>query len=449
MRTIQTQAKVSAANWKLTTEPTNIPPGTYSLTLVIHEQPPNTEPPQSEQETAELIRGHIMPTFAELLTTYMRRIRASANNVAKEISNTRETVNKWRHNNSMPSKKSCSRIRNCAKFLRLTEQETNLFLKAAGCSEVYVDLPEAIFKKYIQALFVKLSKLNPPVMLLLTQTGWGEPPLRDALLVQAKNLYLPENVLHIQPPYSLSADANEYFSDLGEQCGFCDVENEYAFGRKLKKRLKENPADLFLLVSRLEQGVPSLRTELARMLRSLSDCYSHLHVILCGGEALENLKYQHGSSSLLNNAVDERWPELGRDEVYAWRDARFKGLPLDDALVDELLTISGGHPQLLNECLTLKKELPNLPLEDYPERLSQSQYARQAFTRLTQDDSLRQKVYELLQKKDLDNFTPFIGDNLLRKLYWENVLKVCETNRLCWRCEALRIAGQQILGQQP
>jgi hypothetical protein len=443
MKTIKTQAKINADGTLTAKIPMgNINMGTYSLMLVIHEQAPNTEPPQPV-----LITGEIMPTFAELLTKYMRRIRASANAVAEEIKVYRETVLKWKYGESKPSQKSCPQIQNCANFLRLTEQETNLFLKAAGCAQAYLDLPQTLFREYIQGLFARLSRKNPPVMLLLTQAGWGEPPLRDALLVQATKQYSPENVLHIQPPYSLGA--NEYFSDLGEQCRFDGVEDDIGFESALKKRLDDKPNPLFLLVSRFEQGEPSLREKLAGLLRSLSDesRYSQrLHIILCGGEALEKLKYEQGDLSLLNHATVEHWPEFGRDEVYALRDDRFKGLPLDDTLVDELLMISGGHPQLLNECLTLQQQQPNLPLEDYPEILSQSAHA--PFIPFTQDDSAKQQLSEYLQQQDLGKLTQPIYSNLLRQLYWKNALVVRGENwnkRLFWRCDAFVMAGKKIL----
>ncbi len=439
MKTIKTQAKISADGTLTAKIPTgHISIGTYSLSLVIHEQPPNTEPPQPVVITAE-----IMPTFAELLTKYMRRIRASGNALAEEIGSTRETVLKWMHGDSKPSQKSCPQIQKGANFLRLTEQESNLFLKAAGCAEPYLDLPQTLFREYIPGLFARLSRKNPPVMLLLTQAGWGEPPLRDALLVQATKQYSPENVLHIQPPYS--AKLNEYFSDLGEQCGFNGVEDDSGFEFALKKRLDDNPKPLFLLVSRFEQGVPSLRENLAGLLRSLSDesryC-QRLHIILCGGEELQKLKYEKGDLSLLNHATVEHWPEFGRDEVYALRDDRFKGLLLDDALVDDLLMISGGHPQLLNECLTLQQQQPHLPLKDYPEILTQS--AQAPFIPFIQDDSAKQQLSEYLQQQDLGKFTQPIYSNLLRQLYWKNALVVRGENwnkRLFWRCDAFVMAG--------
>ena len=67
---------------------------------------------------------------------------------------------------------------------------------------------------------------------------------------------------------------------------------------------------LFCLVSRFEQGTPALRETLAGILRSLSEMHSgRLHLLLCGGEALADLKYRSGDMSLLNIAQVNHWPE--------------------------------------------------------------------------------------------------------------------------------------------
>ena len=63
--------------------------------------------------------------FAQLLVLYMRRIRASAAGVAAEIGISREAVNNWRNGLSLPSPKNRNRLIDCARYLRLTEAETN------------------------------------------------------------------------------------------------------------------------------------------------------------------------------------------------------------------------------------------------------------------------------------------------------------------------------------
>ena len=80
--------------------------------------------------------------FPEQLMTYMRRIRASAAGIASEIGMSREAVNNWRLGTSMPSRKNRAQLRQCARYLRLTEIETNQFLLAAGFDAEY-PVPDA------------------------------------------------------------------------------------------------------------------------------------------------------------------------------------------------------------------------------------------------------------------------------------------------------------------
>ena len=207
---------------------------------------------------------------------------------------------------------------------------------------------------------------------------------------------------------------------LGQQCGLKEVRDDYDFERALQERLEEAEGPWFLLVSRFEQGLPTLRKQLAGLLRSLSDCYQHrLHIIFCGAEQLAALKYQQGDMSLLTTAMTQHWPELGPAEVYALRDHRFKRVSLDAPWVETLLSVSGAHPQLLNDCLTLRQQEPDLPLTAYPDRLSQSQSVWTAFVPYTQDHRLRQQVSHWLQRSPLTResaafyFRPLIAPTLL------------------------------------
>lgn len=60
-------------------------------------------------------------------------------------------------------------------------------------------------------------------------------------------------MLHIQPPYSVSTVADEYFAAIGRQCGLGEVTSDYEFEAALEQRLLAGER-LFCLVSRFEQG---------------------------------------------------------------------------------------------------------------------------------------------------------------------------------------------------
>ncbi len=391
--------------------------------------------------------------FGTLLSKYMDRIRAKDNAVAKEIGVNRLTIAQWKKGEWMPSKKNYDKIVACADFLRLTEEEKSEFIISAGFQEENFppnDLADEIFDKYISGLFSKLAQLNPhPIMLLLTQANWSDPPCREAILRRAKQVYF-RNVLHIHPPVSLSVDRDSYFAHLGEQCGMECVKNDYDFEQGLKKRIEKSQR-LFLLVSRFEQGVPTLGEHLASIIRNLSEDYANrFHVILCGGEKLAALKYESGHLSLLNFAKDEHWTELGRDEVCILRKHRFPNLNLYEILVDRLLEISGGHPKILNQCLAFQSNFPELDLAKYPDKLSRSDEISQLFIPFIKTRMQKQWNQWLAQDR-VAEWQPYILDDVLRELYWKNALIRREKegeSGLYWRCKAIKMAGKRILGRE-
>ncbi|MDM8569911.1 hypothetical protein QUF50_10470 [Thiotrichales bacterium HSG1] len=204
MQKIQANIEVSKYGTFRVDTKGKISEGKYSLILTVHEKPKNDNPPQKG-----LIVGEITSTFAELLWKYMDRINATASSVAERINHTlksekititSESINKWRDGKS--GKDSIYKKRTvvvpeinnknyrilvvCADFLRLSDEEKYLFLKTAGFEE-HLDLPETIFIEYINEFFDSLSK--EPVIALFTQSGWGHPPLLNAILTKAKKKY--------------------------------------------------------------------------------------------------------------------------------------------------------------------------------------------------------------------------------------------------------------------
>lgn len=384
-----------------------------------------------------------MNSFAHLLKQYINRIGASSYWLAKRIGVSSQTIDNWRNSKSMPHKKDG--VVQCAHYLRLDEQETNIFLKAAGFGEAFLELHEQIYTDYLKDLFKCLRNLHQPVMLLLTQAGWGEPPCRKALLAKAEQIYGANNVLHLQPPYSLEEDTNHYFKHLGMQCGFNNVEDAADFEYELKSRLEKSP--IFLMVSRLEQGETEQREKLAGILRNISEMYDErrLHVILAGGEKLASLKYQQGSMSLLNIAKEEYWHELTLQETTILYQYENPETTINDDILQMLLNISGGHPQLLKQCFFLYREQPTLPLTDYSNVLAKADILYQAFVPFLQDSTKQQRLRMLLSQHEVSQKEPFILDSLIRYLYWRNLLSSSSDRMLRWRSESIRLAGLKIL----
>lgn len=409
-----------------------------------------------------LIRIHCMPVseFPDLLTRHMRRIRASAAGVASEIGISREAVNNWRHGYSLPNRKHRDKVLACANYLRLTEAEANRLLIAAGFEAEFPAEPEAASAAAVASapawpasvdatvagLFERLQQQRPyPVLLLLTQAHWGQPPERAAILAQADARYGRERVLHLQPSFSAGEDANAYFAALGRQCGMAGVESDYDFETGLG-RLLQAPGPLFCLVSRFEQGAPAQRHLLAGILRSLSEMYSgQLHLLICGGAALADLKYQGGDLSLLNIAATETWPELTVADLQRMAADR---APTAQAAA-RALRLSGGHPLLASAAIALLAQ-DDPGDEAVTEQLAGHPPLWQALLPLLRDPVQRGIVQGWLDQPRLAPARPYLLDPLLRHLYWSNLLvarRHPDGNWLEWRCEAIRRAARTIADQ--
>ncbi|OEC55148.1 MULTISPECIES: transcriptional regulator [Pseudomonas] len=394
------------------------------------------------------------PLFSQLLTLYMRRIRASAAGVATEIGLSREAVNNWRNGLSLPNPKSRDRLLACARYLRLTEAETNRLFEAAGFEQEFPLQQEVSgggpFAGFIEGLFERLGRLAPfPILMLLSQAHWGQPPFRQALLARARALYGEAAVLHVQPPFSTSTASADYFSAIGRQCGFAEVGSDYEFEAALERRLL-NGERLFCLVSRFEQGTEALRETLAGILRSLSEMHGgQLHLLLCGGEALADLKYRSGDLSLLNIAQVVHWPEIGPGDLEALALQRWPGRPFDPAALGVLLETTGGHPALVEEGLQALADPGEGPsAETLNHQLMGSERLWQAFLPLAEEPSARARLQERLQADDLGRAHPYLADAELRRLFWNNLITARETEagaRLQWRSSVIREAGLKVI----
>jgi len=389
------------------------------------------------------------PAFAELLTQHMRRIRASAADVANEIGMSREAVNNWRNGDSMPGRKHRDRLLACARYLRLTESETNGLLKAAAFEVEFPaemasanDNPSAQGPSAaITAVLDRLQSLRPyPVMMLLCPAHLGQPPERAGILAEAARRFGNDRILHLQPPYSLTTDASGYFSALAEQAGMAGVTSDFEFEAALAKRLRDR-GRLFCLVSRFEQGHPVLRETLAGILRSLSEMHSGtLYLLICGGEALAELKYLGGDLSLLNIAHSERWPEPDRAAMLA--SAATSGLSA--SLVDLAIDTSGGHPALLASALDLLQGNPQMTSDALFRSLAESELLWPAFAPLLSEPSTRSRLHEALRQRRVCAARPWLLDASLRKLFWANLLREeadAEGRWFVWRSDAIRHAG--------
>lgn len=404
-------------------------------------------------------------SFPDLLSLYMRRIRASASGVATEIGLSREAVNNWRNGISVPNLRSRDKLVACTRYLRLTENEANRLLSAAGFAPEFPLQAEAKavgaaqpFAAFQDRVFAQLAQAVPyPISLLLSPAHWGQPPFRHELLQRARAQYGEGSVLHIQPPYSVSTVPAEYFAAIGRQCGLGDVASDYEFESALERRLLAGER-IFCLVSRFEQGTPALRETLAGILRSLSEMHSgRLHLLLCGGEALADLKYRSGDLSLLNIAQVNHWPDPTQDDLLQLAHHRWPEHRWSAPVVAALQALSGGHPALFEEGLQWLVDHPATG-EGVGEEAASSSALRthlassprlwQTLLPLAQAPATRSRLLQLLQADDLGRARPYLQDDELRSLFWGNLIHARGTGdaaRLHWRCATIRDAGFMVL----
>ncbi len=307
--------------------------------------------------------------------------------------------------------------------------------------------------EFIATRFSHFEQNSPSPLILLAQSDRNQAPMVEALLTEAKTRYQADHCLHIALPYSVETDTLSYFSALAQQCGLTEiVNNGIEFEQALLARLNNQTAPFFLLVSRFEHGAQSTRQQFAGMVRSLNESHANqLHIVLCGGEKLAELKYPHHSPSVLNTAEVYQWPEFERADVYAMQDTFGMKLALDDESADKLLILSGGHPVLLQKCLQLCQNEPTLDWQDYPAALSRDPFVWRLFAPFRKEEATQVREW-LTQEKVAPSSAWFSYDHqrqaLLQRLYWNNLLveRFLEGRKqLCWRCEALRLAGKEIL----
>lgn len=394
------------------------------------------------------------PEFADLLSRHMRRIRASAGGVAAEIGISREAVNNWRAGTSRPSRRHRDRVLACANYLRLTETECNALLQSVGFEPEFPVEPVSAREEQadpavsvpptVTRLFDRLQLLRPyPVSLLLTQAHWGQPPERAAILAEAAARYGQERVLHLQPPFRSGEGDQDYFALLAAQCGLDGVGSDASFEMALARRLQQ-PGALFCLVSRFEQGKPGPRDVLAGILRSLSEMYSgKLHLLICGGAALADLKYQGGDLSLLNIAATESWPELNMD------DLQRHATDLPGHVLQRALHVSGGHPLLAQAAVNLMAGPGGEALDDAALNQTLSTHPRlwEALLPILREPAARAAVNSWLPRERVAPARPYLMDPLLRQFFWENLLAArshADGAWLEWRCEAIRLAVRQV-----
>lgn len=191
------------------------------------------------------------------------------------------------------------------------------------------------------------------------------------------------------------------------------------------------------MISRFEHSHPNGLQALAGSLRGLNEQHANrLHVLLLGGEKLADLKYRERELSILNIAEPKPWPEPPPG------DAAQLAPNADPSTAADLLARCGGFPPLLHAALRIQREEGHVN----DERLSEESCVWELFTSLRLNPAQQAKLHDWLACRDtpIKPLRPYLFDDLLRALYWQGLLAPRE-RQLYWRCEAMRLAGLEIL----
>lgn len=292
-------------------------------------------------------------------------------------------------------------------------------------------------RSFLDQVFTQLESGLP--LMILAQADTHTQRYSTALRQQAETQHGSDNVFHLCPPNSSRADNAAYFSRLAKQCQFdSSIAEVWQWGEALATKLDKGQT-LFLLVSGFESGADESRAELAGELRSLYERHPNLRLVMMGGKRLAALKYAQGDMSLLNMADELMIPELIPADLHTIFGQLYPQLNLSAEQLQSLLTFTGGHPRLLHHCLQAGADC----VDTCKKILQQSPLTTQLFIKFRQLNDL-EPLCTLLNEKSFGRFDPWPIDELLRKLYWQNLLTHRE-GQCVWRSEFIRQTGKQAL----
>nr|VFJ97467.1 MAG: TIR domain-containing protein [Candidatus Kentron sp. LFY] len=304
---------------------------------------------------------------------------------------------------------------------------------------------------FVGKIFDTLATGQP--VLLLAQEGRDRLGMHQAILERAR--CHPgigrENCHHLVPPSDPDASLADYFAFIARQAGFPgDITSAMALEFAIEDHLRGG-APLFLFITRLVAGSPDGRQALARMLRNLNERYGEqLRIVLCGSEQLAALRFANGEHSLLDGAEALYWPEPTVADLRNWRQAFPGSEEVPGATSDELppevaegfLAVTGGHPQLLHKCL---RQWMRAEDSDCAGLVRRDLDLAALFTRYRQGEAgERSRLRDWLNRERIASYDYWPGDDLLRRLFWDNLLAERD-GMFAWRCGGIRDIGIRVM----
>lgn len=280
-----------------------------------------------------------------------------------------------------------------------------------------------------------LATLDSRPMLLFSPDNYNHTDYIERMREEALALFGKPYFLEINcGRYHSIKDADKFFEKLSKKLGLGDeVEDSMDFEDRLIERFQNaDPHKTFLLIVGFERLHEDVRNAFAETLRNLNEEYGgHFNLVLFGGEKLIQLKYSTGIHSYFNNFEQKSIPPFSFEEwqeVYPYVTRK---------IYKEVVAVTGHYAKLSEVCFKAKVQTQ----KEAEELLANSLWSSELF-RVYRKES--DKLSLLLSKEALGNFHPYCDDELLYKLYWDNLI-VEQRGVFVWRSAFIVVLGKHFL----
>ena len=290
---------------------------------------------------------------------------------------------------------------------------------------------------FVEQVFNTLNHGMP--LIILAQADTHTQAYGSALRYKAEALYGADNVMHIYPPNSTRADSAAYFGRLAKQCHLeQEITESWEWADAIGEKLQQGQ-EIFLLVTGFENGAEASRAELAGELRQLNETFNTFHTVIMGSERLAAQKYVTDKLSFLNIAEDFTIPQLSHNDLQVIFKQLYPNLKLLSEQLKELIDFTGCQPRLLHYCLQQGAD----SADSAKQILLNSPLPAQLFTHF-RDPHDTARLLDLMENKKLGKCEPWPNDELLRRLYWNNLI-TCKDADFVWRCDFIIETGRDLL----
>ncbi len=306
--------------------------------------------------------------------------------------------------------------------------------------DIWKDMPTHLLKEptsekstFIHSVFEELDK-RP--MLLFSPESYYHTDYIEDMREEATELFGKPYLLEINcGSYHSIKDADKFFKRLSKRLGLGDeVEDSMDFEDVLVERFKQaDTSKTFLLIVGFERLHEDVRNAFAETLRNLNEEYGgYFNLVIFGGEKLVKLKYSTGIHSYFNNFEQMMIPPFSFEE---WKEI----YPyLTRKIYEEIVLVTGGYAKLSEVCFKAKVKTQ----KEAEEHLSESLWSSELFRVYRKE---RDRLSILLSKEELGAFHPYCDDELLYKLYWDNLI-VEQKGKFVWRSLFIVGMGREFFG---